>query len=57
MRGWILMATNETHCKDCQIVFDSINEVAYADIARPCCPRCESENLEAFRIKGKIIEI
>lgn len=55
-QGWILMTSNETHCKDCQIVFDSINEVAYADVNVPCCPRCGSTKLETFRVDGKIVK-
>lgn len=50
------MFDNETHCKSCQITFNSIAEIAYLDINKPCCPRCESEDLEMFRLKGKIVQ-
>ncbi len=51
------MFDNEMHCKDCQIVFNSMAEIDYIEANRPCCPRCGSENLEAFRLKGKIVKI
>ena len=50
------MIENEMHCKDCQITFDYYTESDYVSTNRPCCPRCGSENIEMFRLKGNIVK-